>query len=75
MDGEQILADKTVLCTGASTAELLADSAADRPELQVGDRMVAAAAAMCLFRVPEGETAKYASAPVIVNPMGEMAGQ
>jgi sarcosine oxidase/L-pipecolate oxidase len=74
-NGEVFKADKTLLCTGAYTAELLADSAPTRPELQVGDRMVAAAAAMCLFRVPTGEMDKYASAPVIVNPMGKMAGK
>lgn len=71
----EILADRIVLCTGAYTAEILAESAPDRPELQVGDRMVAAGAAMCLFRIPETEMGKFASAPVIVNPMGEMAGQ
>jgi sarcosine oxidase/L-pipecolate oxidase len=74
MSGEQIIADKVILCTGANTAELLAESAPDRAELQVGDRMVAAAAVMCLFRVPEAEMEKFASAPVIVNPMGKMAG-
>jgi sarcosine oxidase/L-pipecolate oxidase len=74
ISGETISADKVVLCTGANTAELLADSAPDRVDLQVGDRMVAAAAVMCLYRVPEGEMKKYTSAPVIVNPMGEMAG-
>lgn len=74
-DGATMTADHTVLCTGANTAELLADSAPDKPEIQVQDRMVAAAATMCLFKVPGKEMEKFVSAPVIVNPMGEMAGQ
>ena len=75
MTGAEILADYTLLCTGANTAEMLANSAPDKPELQVGDRMVATAAAMCLFKVPEDQIEKFASAPVIISPTGDMAGK
>lgn len=42
IDGQSIDATRIVLCTGAATARLLADSAPDRDELQVGGRMMAA---------------------------------
>ncbi|QDS70773.1 hypothetical protein FKW77_003975 [Venturia effusa] len=74
-ENEVLLANRVVLCTGARTAELLADSAPEKPELYTGDRLVAAAAAICLFRVPESEMSKFTTIPAIVNPMGEIAGE
>ncbi|KAF6785030.1 sarcosine oxidase [Colletotrichum sojae] len=41
--GEHITASTVILSTGAYTAQLLLDSAPDRPELHAGDRFVAAA--------------------------------
>ena len=73
--GNQILGDKIVLCTGAYTAELLAESAPERAEIHVGNGMVAAAAAMCTFRVPEHEMGKFASAPAFANPLDGVAGR
>ena len=72
--GTTLLADRVTLCTGAHTAQILADSAPDRPEMQVGDRMTAAAATMTLFRVPEDQMHKYSSAPVIINTLAQVQG-
>lgn len=66
--GERFVADHTVLCTGAYTAQLLADSAPQRKEIQVDGRMVAASACMGLFKVPKDQVSKFKEAPVIVFP-------
>lgn len=69
-EGKSLTANKTILCTGAYTAELIADSAPERKEIQVNGRLVAAAAIMCAFNVPKDELAKFASAPIVISPMG-----
>lgn len=66
--GEQFVAEHTVLCTGAYTAQLLAESAPQRKEIQVDGRMVAAAACMGIFKVPKDQIPKFEEAPVIVFP-------
>ena len=73
-DGQVLAAEHTVLCTGAHTAQLIADSAPDRPELQVSGRLVAAAAAMGAFRVPENQVNKFQDAPILVNFLGDYPG-
>jgi sarcosine oxidase/L-pipecolate oxidase len=71
LSGSRILAaSKTILCTGAYTAELVADSAPEREEIQVNGRLVAAAAIMCAFKIPKEELPKFASAPIVISPMG-----
>ncbi|KFY34676.1 hypothetical protein V494_06557 [Pseudogymnoascus sp. VKM F-4513 (FW-928)] len=69
-DGKILEGSKTILCTGAYTAELIADSAPKRGELQVNGRMVAAAAIMCAFKTPQDEMPKFAAAPIIISPLG-----
>lgn len=73
--GEQFKAEHIILCTGAQTAWLLAESAPDRPEIHVGDRMVAAAAVMCAYQQPDNQTSKFSSAPVIVHALGDYPGK
>lgn len=73
-DGRILKADQTLLCTGAQTARLLADSEPTREDLQVGGRMVAAAAIMCLNSVPDAERLKYKNAPVIINSLAHTCG-
>ena len=70
-EGRTLTGRKTILCTGAYTAELIADSAPEREELQVKGRMVAAGAIMCAFKVPQDELPKFNSAPIIISPMGD----
>jgi sarcosine oxidase/L-pipecolate oxidase len=72
--GEYFEADRTVLCTGAYTAQLLADSAPQRKEIQVDGRMVAAAACMGLYSVPEDQMSKFANAPIIIFPEASYPG-
>ncbi len=72
--GNLFTSEHTVLCTGVRTAELLADSAPEKAELQVKGRMTAAAAIMCVFRVPEDQLHKFKNAPIIVSPMGSTPG-
>ncbi|KAK2735818.1 hypothetical protein FQN57_001095 [Myotisia sp. PD_48] len=74
-DGTNLLADRVILCTGAGTARLLADSAPNRPNLQVNGRMAAAAAIMCAFRVPQDELCKFKNAPILVNSLGSTPGE
>lgn len=66
---------RVILCTGAHTAWLLAESAPDRPEVQVGDRMVAAAAVMCVHQLPGDQNSKFSSAPVIIQAVGDYPGK
>ena len=73
--GERFTADHTILCTGAYTPQLLADSAPHRKELQVDGRMVAAAACMGIFKVPQDQMPKFEEAPVIVFPESAYPGE
>ncbi|KFY16396.1 hypothetical protein V492_01381 [Pseudogymnoascus sp. VKM F-4246] len=68
--GKILTGSKTILCTGAYTAELIADSAPEREEIQVNGRMVAAAAIMCAFKTPQDEMPKFEVAPIIISPLG-----
>ncbi|KAI1374400.1 sarcosine oxidase [Hypoxylon crocopeplum] len=72
-DGRSFEAQHVVLCSGAYTPWLLAESAPEKPDLHAGDRMQAAAVLMCLFKVPQGESGmdKFKGAPVMVHPYGD----
>jgi sarcosine oxidase/L-pipecolate oxidase len=59
-----MLAEHTVVCTGAYTAKLLADTAPEWDELQVSGRMVAAAAIQCTATYPPDQEEKLSQAPV-----------
>ncbi|KAI9774044.1 MAG: hypothetical protein M1839_001929 [Geoglossum umbratile] len=74
-DGRELSADHTILCTGARTAKLLADSAPDREELQVGGRMVAAAAVMGAVRLTPKQIDKFRNVPVFFNCMDHTHGE
>lgn len=65
--GEKIVADTVILCTGARTAKLLADSAPDDHELQIKDRMIAAAAIQCLVKCDKEYLELYQDGPVFFN--------
>jgi hypothetical protein len=64
VNGNEILADRTVLCTGAHTAKLLADTDSSWAELQVGGRMIAAAAVQCQAKYDPEEEERLCKAPV-----------
>ncbi|EDN10494.1 sarcosine oxidase [Histoplasma capsulatum] len=67
----QLSADKVILCTGAYTPWILAESDPDRPEIQARNRMVAAASIMCAFSLPEDQVEKFSDCPIVVHPMAE----
>ena len=67
-------ADSVVLCTGAYTAKLLADSAPTWKNLQVGSRMVTAAACMCLFTISNEDREKFKDCPLICHDKGAFPG-
>jgi sarcosine oxidase / L-pipecolate oxidase len=73
--GKELVAKNIVLCAGANTAKLLADSAPNTEYFQAGDRMTAAASIMGLFKVPASELTKFESAPVIINSLDHTQGQ
>jgi sarcosine oxidase / L-pipecolate oxidase len=73
--GEKIVADTVILCTGARTAKLLADSAPDDHEFQVKDRLIAAAAVQCLVKCDEEYLGFYQNAPVFFNGADQIQGR
>ncbi|KAL7622400.1 hypothetical protein AAE478_007905 [Parahypoxylon ruwenzoriense] len=72
-DGRSFAAQRVVLCAGAYTPWLLAQSAAENPGLCAGEKMLAAAVLMGLFKVPPGAEGlgRFRGAPIIVHPFGE----
>jgi hypothetical protein len=75
-DGLDILADHIIVCAGAYTAKLLADSGPAEPTLQAGDRLVAAAALSCTVRVLDPEKRMmHRSGPVVANELPHTAGK
>jgi sarcosine oxidase/L-pipecolate oxidase len=62
--GEEYQATHTILCTGAGTAVLLANSAPHHEPLQVGNRMVAAAICTGLSKLNDEDRQRFASVPV-----------
>jgi len=73
-DGKFYNADNIILCTGPYTAQLLADSAPNRPEMQTDGRLVAAAIPTCLFKVPQSEMPKFDKSPIIANLLSKFPG-
>lgn len=75
-DHRSFSAQHVLLCSGAYTPWLLAESAPEKLDLHAGDRMLAAAVLMCLFEVPPSETGldKFSNAPVMVHPFGDFPG-
>ncbi|KAI1360714.1 sarcosine oxidase [Xylaria arbuscula] len=63
-DGDEIQAKNTLLCTGAWTAQLLADSSPHNYDLQVNGRMIAAAASQCIVQCDPDYLDLYRDAPV-----------
>jgi sarcosine oxidase/L-pipecolate oxidase len=67
-------ADHILLCTGAATAKLMADSAPNDSSMQVSGRLVAAAALSCMVRVLPEKRHIYKGAPVFANLMNHTSG-
>ena len=64
VDDEWVVpAERTLLCIGADTARILADSAPESPELDVGDRFVAAAITVAKVKLSDHQADRYRDAP------------
>ena len=74
-DGQDFEADDVLLCTGARTGKLLADSAPHDNDMQLNGRAVAAAAVSCSVRVDPEHLHIYKDAPVFFNGMDHTHGE
>ncbi|KAF2668885.1 sarcosine oxidase [Microthyrium microscopicum] len=63
IDGRSISASQTILCAGAHTARILAETAPERDDLQAGHRLTAAAMPSSLADLNEEDANLFGSAP------------
>ncbi|EPE25093.1 FAD/NAD(P)-binding protein [Glarea lozoyensis ATCC 20868] len=74
-DGRIMIADSTILSTGAGTAKLLARSASNHPELQSGDRVTAAAVVTGIIRLSLEQRPRFKNSPVFIHSMAGVLGE
>jgi sarcosine oxidase/L-pipecolate oxidase len=67
VDGRILSADRVIVCTGAGTAKLFADSAPDRAELQVEDRITAAAVVTGFIQLTPTQIERFKNCPIFVH--------
>jgi sarcosine oxidase/L-pipecolate oxidase len=73
-DGRVLSTEKVILSTGAGTAQLLADSAPDRHDLQVEDRITASAVVTGIVMLNEEQMKRFEKAPIFIHSVGEVQG-
>ena len=73
-DGTVIHASKIILCTGAGTAKLLAESAPSRPELWVKHRLIAAGVCTAAVKLTDAQVQKFKHVPVLVHGVSSVLG-
>lgn len=73
-DGTVVHASKVILCTGAGTAKLLADSAPSRPDLWVKDRLIAAGVCTAAVKLTEAQVQRFKDVPVLVHEVSNVLG-
>ena len=66
-DGRELRADHIILCTGAQTAKLLANSAPDWRSLQADGRLVAAGVVEAAVQLTAEQVEKFTSAPAFAH--------
>ncbi|KAL6806755.1 FAD dependent oxidoreductase [Trichoderma sp. SZMC 28013] len=74
-NGDTLRADKVLLCTGARTGSLLAQSAPGNKELHIGDRLVATGAVSFYSKLQGEQKEKFACIPVLKNCLPEVKGE
>ena len=72
--GEILHAQHIILSTGAGTAKLLADSAPDRKDLQVENRITAAAVVTGVVKLDSRQQERFKTCPAFVHGVGEVQG-
>lgn len=73
-DGRTFTADRTILSTGAYTAKLLADTAPQQPELQVGNRITACAVCEAAVDLSPEQVERFTDSPAFVLDANETQG-
>lgn len=68
-DESELRADYIVLCTGAHTAKILADSAPQWEELQIKERLLVCGIVTAYARVPSHQMERFNAMPVYVSAM------
>jgi sarcosine oxidase / L-pipecolate oxidase len=72
--GQVLSAERIILSTGAGTAKLLVDSAPDRKNLQVEDRITASAVVTGIVKLDEKQRERFKDAPVFIHGLSEVQG-
>lgn len=65
--GDVLEADRVILCTGAYTAKLLADSAPQRTSLHAGNRFIAAGVTEAIAPLSDEQYERFKDMPVAIN--------
>lgn len=73
-DDRTFEASKIILCTGAGTAKLIADSAPNRREIQVQNRIIAAAVISGTVKLTPAQAQEYKSTPIWIHSVGKIVG-
>ncbi|CAF9910167.1 MAG: hypothetical protein HETSPECPRED_009633 [Heterodermia speciosa] len=73
-DETELRADQTLLCTGAHTAKLLADSAPQWKELQINERMIATGVVAAYVRLTSQQMERFKGMPIYVGAMPDVKG-
>lgn len=73
-NGQVLSADRVLLCTGANTAKLLADSAPKWKDLHAGDRLVASGVVVADVDLTEKQLKQLRGTPVFVQAMPHILG-
>lgn len=73
-DESKLMSDQTLLCTGAHTAKLLADSAPQWEDLQMHDRMIATGVVAAYVRLTSQQMESFKAMPIYVGVMPDVKG-
>jgi sarcosine oxidase/L-pipecolate oxidase len=73
-DGRRLNASNIVLATGANTPKILADSVPDRPEMQVGDRILGAAVVTGAVKLTDAQMEHFGKIPIMIHRGGDISG-
>ena len=74
IDGEIITATHIVLAAGVNSIELLADSALERSDFRVENRILGAAVVKCVAKLREEQHRRFDALPISVHDVGDIFG-
>lgn len=72
--GENLQADRVLVCAGARTASLLTQSAPNNKDLHAGDRLIATGAVSFWAKLQGAQMEKFAPIPVLKNCLPQVKG-